>query len=703
MKKSVKCALAAIISLTVLMPGTVKADPAGTGTTGSVAEVVEAGAAESVVEPVDGEAVKADPAGTEAIESAAGAAETESMAEAVEGEAAMAEALESGTAESAIAYIDGKTFPYLFQFSEAEKYPSIDEMRLYFVDGGDIPYVALSEFMPFLSDLYSTLGMGRIIFDIREVPDDRGNFFEISRPDNGSVLCVYPKQDTMIFENYNTFIQSAGSRALVSTMHMPEAEEVDMIEYLKKTGAYQALDEEGREALDDAMESPADDESLQGDESVGKSEEEAAEPSLFTLKDGTYVNRAGDIITLDLADYDIDIVAAQGECFVPFQTMNDLLVNMTYMQFVFDGEKVLGSAYGCSLIDEMDSAEKHELSEEMALFNYNELRLLLDCKYGLKPEHGIEDFETFLNVNTNLGRDLASTDPMRASLTLTRLLYLYFDDLHSGFIRGSGLYERDEEMEQAIIRAYLGPSIRRSIALNEIYSEARKKYYRAWVPGYEEVDDTAFITFDSFTSDRLNYYAPGIDYDDPKDTIDLIIYANREIRREGSPVKNIVVDLSNNGGGAANAAIFLISWLLGEADIAMRDTFTGAETNAMYLADVNLDGKYDENDNVAEGYRLYCLTSNSSFSCGNLVPAACMSSGRVTLVGQTTGGGSCVVLPCTTAAGAVFQMSGNAQISIIRNGSFYNTDAGIEPHFYLEKPESFYDRPALVEYLHELR
>ena len=141
----------------------------------------------------------------------------------------------------------------------------------------------------------------------------------------------------------------------------------------------------------------------------------------------------------------------------------------------------------------------------------------------------------------------------------------------------------------------------------------------------------------------------------------------------------------------------------GEADIALRDTFTGAETDAMYLADVNLDGGYHEKDHVCAGYKLYCLTTNNSFSCGNLVPAACQSSGKVTLIGQTTGGGACAVLPCTTAAGTVFQISGNRQISIIKNGSFYNTDAGIEPAFFLDKPESFYDRPSFVEYLHDLK
>ena len=51
----------------------------------------------------------------------------------------------------------------------------------------------------------------------------------------------------------------------------------------------------------------------------------------------------------------------------------------------------------------------------------------------------------------------------------------------------------------------------------------------------------------------------------------------------------------------------------------------------------------------------------------------------------------------------ILPICGNRQISIIKNGSFYNTDAGIEPAFFLDKPESFYDRPAFGEYLHELK
>ena len=99
----------------------------------------------------------------------------------------------------------------------------------------------------------------------------------------------------------------------------------------------------------------------------------------------------------------------------------------------------------------------------------------------------------------------------------------------------------------------------------------------------------------------------------------------------------------------------------------------------------------------------YCLISPYSFSCGNLLPGCFKESGIVTLIGQKSGGGSCVVRPCTTASGAVFQISGSKQLTTVINGSFYNIDQGIEPDIRLTKFESFYDREGLVELIHGTR
>ena len=85
------------------------------------------------------------------------------------------------------------------------------------------------------------------------------------------------------------------------------------------------------------------------------------------------------------------------------------------------------------------------------------------------------------------------------------------------------------------------------------------------------------------------------------------------------------------------------------------------------------------------------------------MPAIFEQAGGITLIGQRTGGGSNVVFPASTASGMLFQMSGPLQITTYKNGSLYGVDTGVEPHIRLNKPESFYDREALVEMIHNLK
>ena len=124
-------------------------------------------------------------------------------------------------------------------------------------------------------------------------------------------------------------------------------------------------------------------------------------------------------------------------------------------------------------------------------------------------------------------------------------------------------------------------------------------------------------------------------------------------------------------------------------------------STSVYRADVTLDRKFDEKDTVTDK-NLYCLISPVSFSCGNLVPAALKSSQKVTLLGRTSGGGSCAVQPASSAWGTVFQISGSLRMSFLKNGSFYDIDQGIEPDYYIDHIENFYNRAALTDYINGL-
>lgn len=256
-----------------------------------------------------------------------------------------------------------------------------------------------------------------------------------------------------------------------------------------------------------------------------------------------------------------------------------------------------------------------------------------------------------------------------------------------------------------------GASNTMMIASTIKFGNARAQAYEGDIPMYEEVGDTAFITFDTFymgLDEFSDYYDPNLVIDPSEfvihnssadiaeepaeepaetaeepveepveeeevDTIKLLLYADSQINRENSPIKNVVIDLSNNGGGMTVAAVFTLGFIMNMPRIMLRDTLTGAESISEYTVDINRDNEYDLGDSmVSHGKKVYVMISPSSFSCANLVAAACKTF-QFPLIGQPGSGGSCVILPGCTASGALFQISGTKQISVVRNGAFYNT------------------------------
>jgi C-terminal processing protease CtpA/Prc len=222
------------------------------------------------------------------------------------------------------------------------------------------------------------------------------------------------------------------------------------------------------------------------------------------------------------------------------------------------------------------------------------------------------------------------------------------------------------------------------------------------VEGYLEVGNTAYITFDAFTFSRERLSGYNENSADISDTVGLIVYAHSQINRENSPIENVVLDLSCNQGGETDIAVYVTAWMLGYCDFHATNPITGSYATTSYKVDVNLDGIFDENDTVANK-NLYCLISNASFSGANLVPALLKESGRVTLLGATSGGGGCSVQFASMADGTVFQFSSNHYISVVSNGAYYGIDRGVEPHYYFGKYESYFDREALTEYINGLK
>ena len=439
---------------------------------------------------------------------------------------------------------------------------------------------------------------------------------------------------------------------------------------------------------------------------------DAGESELFQRNLNASYDRYGDELMLNLADYKINMIMQDGKYYLPLQTMNDILISpVIRAAILFNGDCLMlvnGDLFGSVKKGLTDLGELYyqaqpgdERSPELSEFGYYELCFVLDNLYGLKEPHEITSFDQFF-WQMGFDDEFRKTSAQNADELLYKIIDFYLDDLHSEFLAYSYL-TGEKPVEWGT-----GPASRKLDEASYMYDKARAMadsfYADVLYPYvYEEIGNTAYLTFDLFTKSPAKVYYDAVENGEylPLDTIGLIIYAHNKIYREDSPIENVVIDLSNNTGGNVDAAIFLMGWILGDAPFSVKDTFTGALSTASYRADVNLDRQFDQRD-VMDDKNIYVLTSPVSFSCGNLVPAALKASDRVTLLGRTTGGGSCIVQPLSTAWGTFFQISGSSRMSFLKNGSFYDIDTGVAPDFTLIKPERFYDREKLTEYINSL-
>ena len=422
------------------------------------------------------------------------------------------------------------------------------------------------------------------------------------------------------------------------------------------------------------------------------------QPAYFSREGTSFFERAGAPIDVQLGKHNIPMYYENGKGYLPLQTVSDMFLSQFGADMVFNGTGIFITAGELGdMADIYYSSPKGQRSKALAEFSYNELVLALNMFYSLKDSHNIDDFSTFFEL-TGLDQDLKSTDPVVADKALDKLCMGYFADMHSGF-KSASFYGGKDSVKADLANG--STSVFNYYQVLNAYASIRAQHYKTTgVPAsYEEVGDTAYVTFDTF-----QLYAATSDYYttkatiDSQDTIGIIQYAHSQIMRKDSPVQNVVLDLSNNTGGAVDAAVYALGWFLGDCTINIENTVTNATCSTQYKVDVNGDRKFDDNDTIASK-NLYCLISPVSFSSGNLVPAMFKSSSRVTLLGRKSSGGTGVVMNLSTADGTLLTISGNHRISTVSNGAYLDVDKGVEPDYTISKISDFYDRKSLTKYI----
>lgn len=514
---------------------------------------------------------------------------------------------------------------------------------VYYKKGSDIPYIALNDVYSYYTfvERYSNP-------DFNIALNTNGSKLTLTRTDNGATSTIDFDKDTVSFPNFDKYFQHGnGSLMGMETIHSELT-------------------------------------------------------SIFKKIDSSSYDMNGQSVVHDLKKYNIDLIHNKDLYLMPLQTANDVFGAMHMSCILTNGSKlypIMSSNISDEMYEDMKKTATLKFSDEYIQYDYNELCFVLDTYYGLKELKDIKSFDSFF-TQTGLKSSLLSNDTTEYDKALYTALTLYIDDLHSCFLRLS--YASDHNsFTNEWMNKNSGHSGKHIFDVMDRLKEARKKSATACKPYYES-GDTAYITFNEF---RINFndteettktipQITDLENDiDKVDVIRLMQYAGSQILRKNSPIKKVVLDLTTNGGGYNFVGLYVLAAMLGEGPMIMKNILTGATTFTTYRVDNNLDHVFDKRDSFAEnGLKLYCLTSGFSFSNGNFVPAALKNCKDITLIGQTSGGGTCVVLPLSSARGTTFNISAPHQFCYLINGTYYNIDRGVGPDIYVSDMAKLYNR-----------
>ncbi|WP_296333237.1 S41 family peptidase [uncultured Treponema sp.] len=285
---------------------------------------------------------------------------------------------------------------------------------------------------------------------------------------------------------------------------------------------------------------------------------------------------------------------------------------------------------------------------------------------------------------------------------LMRLCYKVYGDCHTTFTADQDIYTLRQAIEDHSYDNVCSKNLLARLSARQIIPNWRtnaKKYKASGasyiprdsngLPAFEVIDGnkTAIIRFDSFVVDLdgwTAYYGtnPTTSPDPalvslPDDSIGTFYKSFYAIEHEpdyAENVKNVLIDIATNSGGDSDALQFLLNYMIDSKDSSLLtlDVISGGKKILTARSDLNLDGKIDSNDKK-KSYNFLIFTSLMSFSCGNAMPAICADNG-IKIIGQKSGGGSCVVRFACTADDFHYQYSGLERVS---RKDWSNVEGGI--------------------------
>ena len=420
--------------------------------------------------------------------------------------------------------------------------------------------------------------------------------------------------------------------------------------------------------------------------------------NLSKLNEEKTTYKKGKAMTFDLNHYNMNLIKYQDKIYVPFSILETTSFTPIFVRFAFNGDDY----YYTSSTGFLDSKTKgltsfgtkyangslfknKTRSESYANYFYYSLLFELENYEGHYSRLNIQNLDEKLS-ELGFKEKLLSTDSDVANKAYADVInQVFHDGGHTAFTNRGFTSEYSYETDESLMKEILNYDTR---YYNTMLTFATLGQQIMDNPPstleYSTDNETAVIHLSAFTMhNALNL--ENID-EDQISTFSILYHSFKKIS-EKTTVKNVIFDVSLNGGGAAPALAEALSFITDDpVEMTVTNMSTGAVLKEAVDIDNNLDGNFTDNDSYSGKFNFYILTSGFSFSCANAFPAIAKEKGYAKIIGQKSGGGDCAVLNGITVDGGNFNMSSNYSITK-KDGT--DVDSGVEVDYEIDYSNFF--------------